>query len=114
MGNSIRQYWKYLLRCCRIRQDDTLEPQIVVTVKEAAIRGLVLNNNILFFCDYKNHKIMMYSLAAKVLCTLSGHFFGMLDGTLHTATFYYPTSMTMDKNGDLYVAQENCGYLCCW
>ena len=87
----------------QINKDDT-KPQCILK-NESAMMGIIWNrNNILYICDYDNHRILSYSIDTRNLSILSGNGKeGNKDGNMKEAQFNYPRGITMDKNGDLYI-----------
>ena len=87
----------------QINKDDT-KPQCILK-NESDMRGIIWNrNNILYICDFKNHRILSYSMDTRNLSILAGNGeYGYKDGNMKEAQFYNPRGITMDKNGDLYI-----------
>jgi DNA-binding beta-propeller fold protein YncE len=85
------------------------ESQILINIKGAMLYGIVWNrNNILYICDSNNHEIHSYSIDTRNLSTLAGNGEeGHKDGNMKEAQFNYPSGITMDKNGDLYITDEH-------
>ena len=81
------------------------ESQILINIKDAELRGIIWNrNNILYICDWNNHRILSYSIDTRNLSILAGNGEkGYKDGNMKEAQFRYPRGITMDKNGDLYI-----------
>jgi hypothetical protein len=89
----------------KLNKDD-MKPQCIV--KDGSfMSGIVWNgNNILYICDYNNHRILSYSIDTEILSTLAGNGKqGHQDGNIKDATFYLPWGIAMDRNGDLYITE---------
>lgn len=70
-------------------------------------RGIVLDNSgNLYVADSGNHKIRKITPAG-VVTTIAGSTNGYADGTGSAAQFSFPFGLTMDKVGNLYVADTN-------
>ncbi len=70
--------------------------------------GIVWNrNNILYTCDYWNHKIISYSIDTRNLSTLAGNGIkGYKDGNMKEAQFKYPYGITMSDDDTIYDVAE--------
>ena len=94
-----------------IRKDDiNTNPKILINIKGANLRGIVWNknNNILYICDYVNHKILSYSIDTGNISTFAGNGKeGYKDGNINDAQFCNPKGITIDKNGDLYITDSH-------
>jgi sugar lactone lactonase YvrE len=60
----------------------------------------------LYVADTDNHRIRQITAAGNVT-TLAGSSIGFSDGTGTNAKFTYPTSVTVDSSGNLYVADQH-------
>jgi len=91
----------------QINKDDT-KPQCILK-NESFMIGIIWNrNNILYICDFNNHRILSYSIDTRNLSILAGNGEeGYKDGNMKEAQFYNPYGITMDKNGDLYITDSH-------
>lgn len=71
--------------------------------------GIVMDTltNTLYFIDHDNSKVKKIS-STGVVSTLAGYnIYGTnIDGYATSASFFYPTGITIDKNGNLYLVDE--------
>lgn len=64
------------------------------------------SDNVLYVVDTHNHKIRKIA-ADGTVSTLLGSTGGSDDGAANVAKFYYPTDMTIDANGNFYIADKD-------
>ena len=73
--------------------------------KFASPIGISLDNTgNLYVADGGNHRIRKVVIATGVVTTVAGSTQGFADGTGASARFYFPSGMTTDNRGNLYVA----------
>eukprot|EP00027_Filamoeba_sp_ATCC50430_P018045 CAMPEP_0168565834 /NCGR_PEP_ID=MMETSP0413-20121227/14076_1 /TAXON_ID=136452 /ORGANISM="Filamoeba nolandi, Strain NC-AS-23-1" /LENGTH=323 /DNA_ID=CAMNT_0008597771 /DNA_START=12 /DNA_END=980 /DNA_ORIENTATION=+ len=83
------------------------EPEVLFKVKFAKLQGIAWNHkdNTLYVCNWSGSSIVSYSLDSKNIQKLFEKGSGHKDGSLEEAQIKNPRGITVDKNGDLYIAQ---------
>ncbi len=77
------------------------------SAKFSAPRGIAIDNNDnLYVTDYNNHRIRKITPTGNVT-TFAGSTNGQIDGQGTAAKFSYPSGITIDGNGNLYVTDIN-------
>lgn len=77
-------------------------------VEQAEFNGInrlyISNDGLFYISDAKNHKIRKISSGS--VTTIAGTEYGFGDGPGNNSRFAFPNSLTKDKEGSLYVADE--------
>ena len=77
------------------------------SAKFSAPRGIAIDNNDnLYVTDYNNHRIRKITPTG-IVTTFAGSTNGQIDGQGTAAKFSYPSGITIDGNGNLYVTDIN-------